>query len=90
MGRRARIVVLVVLGAVVVLVAGGYAVLALTGDDAPPPPRLQGTAAAGGVDDRGRRTLAPGRRARGPSSAIASTRSTSGSACAPPSGAPAR
>jgi polyisoprenoid-binding protein YceI len=45
MGRRARIVALVVLGAVVALVAGGYAVLALTGDDAPPPPRLQGTPA---------------------------------------------
>jgi polyisoprenoid-binding protein YceI len=47
MGRRARIVLLVVAGAVVVLVAGGYAVLALTGDDAPPPPRLQGTPARG-------------------------------------------
>ena len=53
MGRRARIVVLVVLGAVVVLEAGGYAVLALTGDDAPPPPRLQGTAAAGGSTTEG-------------------------------------
>jgi polyisoprenoid-binding protein YceI len=42
MGRRARIVVLVVLGAAVALAAGGYAVLALTGGDAPPPPRLQG------------------------------------------------
>ena len=49
MGRRARIVVLVVLGAVVALVAGGYAVLALTGDDAPPPRRLVGRPAAGGA-----------------------------------------
>jgi polyisoprenoid-binding protein YceI len=48
MGRRARIVVLVVVGVAVVLVAGGYAVLALTGDDAPPPPRLQGTPAREG------------------------------------------
>ena len=62
MGRRARIVVLVVLGAVVVLVAGGYAVLALTGDDAPPPPRLEGRPAGDGDDDRGRRALASGSR----------------------------
>ena len=45
MGRRARIIVLVVVGVAAVLVGGGYAVLALTGDDAPPPPRLQGTPA---------------------------------------------
>jgi polyisoprenoid-binding protein YceI len=53
MGRRARIVVLVVLGAVVVLVAGGYAVLALTGDDAPPPPRLEGRPAGGATTSEG-------------------------------------
>jgi polyisoprenoid-binding protein YceI len=53
MGRRARIVGLVLLGAVVALVAGGYAVLALTGDDAPPPPRLQGTPAQGAAAPEG-------------------------------------
>ena len=53
MGRRARILVLVVVGVVVVLVAGGYAVLALTGDDAPPPPRLQGTPAQEGAAPAG-------------------------------------
>ena len=53
MGRRARILVLVVVGVVVVLVAGGYAVLALTGDDAPPPPRLQGTPAQEGATPAG-------------------------------------
>jgi polyisoprenoid-binding protein YceI len=53
MGRRTRIVVLVVAGIVVAVVVGGYAVLALTGDDAPPPPRLEGApaqdGAAGGI-----------------------------------------
>jgi polyisoprenoid-binding protein YceI len=53
MGRRARIVVLVLLGAAVVLVAGGYAVLALTGDDAPPPPRLEGAPARQGAAPAG-------------------------------------
>ena len=90
MGRRARIVVLVVLGAVVVLVAGGYAVLALTGDDAPPPPRLQGTPAPDGSATEGAGRWHPVAAPRAASSAIASTRSTSGSACAPPSGARAR
>jgi polyisoprenoid-binding protein YceI len=52
MGRRARIVVLVVLGAAVALAAGGYAVLALTGGDAPPPPRLQGRPADEATSER--------------------------------------
>jgi polyisoprenoid-binding protein YceI len=54
MGRRARIVVLVVLGAAVALAAGGYAVLALTGGDAPPPPRLQGRPADEATKGAGR------------------------------------